>query len=98
MRQALGREEGIRCDTQGCAVVKPAPATPFEMVEAHLVLELLVIPFDAPAQQRELHQIAAYGRRRQRRQPMLRGRVLGTRPFDSKPLFRSRRAKETVPL
>jgi hypothetical protein len=46
-------------------VVKAAPRSPLEVVEADLALEFLVVALDAPAQLHESRQLAIRRRRRQ---------------------------------
>src|SRR5207247_9768022 len=77
-------------------MVKAPPASPFKMIEPQLVLQLLVVPLDAPAQHGELDQIGARRRRRQRGQPILDRGGFGARPLDEQPLLGARRRTPVV--
>ena len=48
--EAIADEKAIGGDAQGRVMMKAAPATPFIMREAELLLELLVIPFERAAE------------------------------------------------
>jgi hypothetical protein len=48
-RLPLGDQEPVGCDAQRGVVVEAAPSSSFEVAEADLLLELLVIALDAPA-------------------------------------------------
>jgi hypothetical protein len=69
MRQPLRGKKRVRRNTERGVMVETPPASPFKMIEPQLVLQLLVVPLDAPAQHRELDQIGARRRGRQRGQP-----------------------------
>src|SRR5712692_6655990 len=71
-------------------VMKAAPAAPFEMIEAELVLEFLIVALDAPAELGETDELADRRRRRQGREPILRRLRIASRPLDQQPLFRPR--------
>src|SRR2546422_7793764 len=77
-------------------MVEAPPASPFEMIEPQLVLELLVVPLDTPAQHREADQIRPRRRRRQRGQPILDRCGFGARPLDEQPLLGARRRTPVV--
>src|SRR6478672_9360366 len=47
---ALGRQEGVRGDAQGRVVVEAAPAPSLEVAEPQLLLQLLEVALDPPAQ------------------------------------------------
>ena len=53
------REEGVSDGAECRVVVKASPHSTFEMVEPDLLLQFLVVAFDAPTQLREAHQLAA---------------------------------------
>src|SRR6266536_5940161 len=69
-------------------VIEAAPAAALEMVEPELVLELLIVALDAPAQLGEADEVGERRRLRQRRQPILRGLCVGPWPLDQQPLLR----------
>src|SRR5438093_5171355 len=69
-------------------VMEPPPAAAFEMIEPELVLQLLVIAFDAPAQMRQPSE-RGHGRRRgQRREVVLRWCRLVEGPLTQEPFGR----------
>ena len=59
------------------------------MTEAHLLLQVLVVSFDAPAQFRGLREVSEAHVVGQRAQPILRWLLLVLGPFDEEPLLRS---------
>jgi hypothetical protein len=59
MRQPLRGKKRVRRNTERGVMVETPPAAPFKMIEPQLVLQLLVVPLDAPAQHHELDQIGA---------------------------------------
>src|SRR5437899_1135226 len=65
MRQPLRGEKRVRRDAECGVMVEAPPASPFEVIEPQLVLQLLVVPLDTPAQHREPDQIRPRRRRRQ---------------------------------
>src|SRR5216683_2438619 len=68
--------------------MKATPPPALEVIEPELVLELLIIALDAPAQFGEAHKLGDRRRRRQGREPILRGLGVASRPLDQQPLFR----------
>lgn len=48
-KKAFPHQERIGCDAQGGVVMKAAPSTAFVVVEAHLVLQFLVVALDPPS-------------------------------------------------
>src|SRR5215510_3550665 len=68
-------------------VMEASPAAALEVIESQLILELLVIALDAPAQLGEMHEGGEGRRRRQGREPILGGFRLPARPFDEQPLL-----------
>src|SRR5919106_1367298 len=72
-------------------MMKAAPAAALEMVEPKLILEFLIIALDAPAQLGEADEVGQGRRRRQGREPILRGLGVAPRPLDQQPLFRAGR-------
>src|SRR3954470_19923970 len=66
----FGDQETVGGDAHGGVMVKAEPSAPFEMPEADLLLELLIIALDAPAQLGSVDQIAERGVSRQGREPI----------------------------
>src|SRR5712691_7826770 len=75
-------------------MMESSPAAALEMIQPQLVLELLIVALDPPAQLGEADELGDRGRLRQRREPILRRFAGSPGPFDQQPLFRPRgRAK-----
>jgi hypothetical protein len=70
-------------------MVEPAPTPPLVVAQPHLLLELLEIPFDAPAQLGLLDQVSKRRVRRQGREPVFRRLLLPLRPLDQDPFLSS---------
>src|SRR5262245_5187263 len=70
-------------------MMEAAPAPPLEMIQAEFVLELLVVPLDPPAELGQPHELGERDRRRQGREPILRGLGFARRPLDQEVLFRA---------
>src|SRR6202049_2978204 len=68
-------------------MVEATPSAPFEMAEPDLLLELLVIALDAPAQLGGIDQIAERDVFRQGREPIFGRLVLALGPLDQQPFF-----------
>jgi hypothetical protein len=68
--------------------MEATPAAPFEMSEPDLLLEFLIIPFDAPAQLGEVHQGRESDVFGKGREPVFGRFLLTFRPLDQQPLFR----------
>src|SRR5437879_4999816 len=85
-------------NAQRGVMVEAPPAPPFEVIQPQLVLQLLVVPLDPPAQHGEPDQIGARGHRRQRGQPILDRGGFGARPLDEQPLFGARRRTPVVAM
>src|SRR6186713_1868037 len=83
----LANEEAISRDAQGGVMMEAAPTPPLKVVEAQFLLELLVVPFDPPAQLGGADQVDQGGRRRQGRQPVLARLLLSFRPLDQQPFL-----------
>src|SRR5260370_8321536 len=71
-------------------MMEATPAAALEMIQPQLVLELLIVALDPPAQLGEADELGDGGRLRQRREPVLGGRAVAPWPFDQQPLFRPR--------
>src|SRR5260221_9690119 len=68
-------------------MMEAAPAASFKMPESHLLLELLIIALDAPAQLGQIDQTVEGNLFRQRREPVFGRRVLAFGPLDQQPFF-----------
>src|ERR1700676_4139617 len=69
-------------------MVKAKPSPPFEMTERHLLLEVLIVALDAPAQFGSVPQITEGDVVGQRREPIFGGLFLALGPLDQQPLLR----------
>src|SRR5712692_6225759 len=65
--------------------METAPAAALVVIEPDLVLELLEVALDAPADFHEADELVERDRGRHRRQPVLRGRRLAPRPLHEQP-------------
>src|SRR4029453_11410880 len=97
-KASLAHEEAVSRNTQGGVMVKATPTPPLEVSEAQLLLELLVIPLDPPAQLGAADQIDQGGRRRQGRQPVLARLLLPLRPLDQQPFLGMRLSTPVVAM
>ncbi len=79
-------------------MMEASPPAALEMVEPELVLELLIVALDAPAQLGGVDEIAQGCLGGQAREPVLRRLGLAFRPFDKEPLFWPRRAAPIVAM
>src|ERR1700676_4540914 len=68
-------------------MVKAAPASPFIMREAKFLLQLLVVPLNAPAHHRRVDPRAQRHRRRQVAQPIVHRLWLALGPLEHEPFF-----------
>src|SRR3989442_14321542 len=68
-------------------MMEASPAAALEMVEPELILELLIVALDAPAQLGEADEVGEGRRLRQGREPILRGLRFAPRPLDQQPLL-----------
>ena len=68
-------------------MVEASPTSPLVMTETDLLLQVLVVPFDAPAQLGEIDQLGERGVFRQGREPVLRRLLLVLGPFDQEPFL-----------
>src|SRR5208282_88165 len=69
-------------------VMKAAPSSAFIMTETELLLELLIIALDAPAQLGKIDHLVEGHVVRNGGEPVLGRSALARGPFDEKPLFR----------
>ena len=81
-RLLLGDQEAVGCDAYRGVVMEAAPASAFEVAEAELLLELLVVALDAPAQLGEIDHAHPGNVVGKSGEPILGGLLLGFRPFD----------------
>src|SRR5215208_693407 len=93
---ALGHQEGVGRDAQGRVVVEAAPAAALEVPQAELLLELLEVALDAPAQPRGRDQLLERGRLGQRGEPVLGRSLLVLGPLGEEPLPGARLAQAEV--
>src|SRR5713101_5455165 len=69
--------------------MEASPSSTFEMPEPDLLLELLIIALDAPAQLGEVDQSRKIDVLRKGREPVFGRLVIALGPLDQQPLFRS---------
>ncbi|MBM2804216.1 MAG: hypothetical protein HW419_2109 [Deltaproteobacteria bacterium] len=96
MFKTIRQQEAVGCDTQSSVMMKSTPAPSLVVAQAELLLELLIVPLNAPAHLGGPDQIHKRGVSGQRRQPILGRFCLIYRPFDQQPLFGTRSAKPLV--
>jgi hypothetical protein len=70
-------------------MVEATPSPPFEMPEPDLLLQLLIIALDAPAQLGEIYQVAEGDILLKRREPIFFRLRVTFRPLDQQPFFRA---------
>src|SRR6266849_6563578 len=68
-------------------MMEATPSAPFIMPEPDLLLELLIIALDAPAQLGSVDQIAECDAARQGREPIFGRLLLALGPLDQQPFF-----------
>src|ERR1700704_1975720 len=88
-RLPLGDQESVGCDAQRGVMMKAAPAASLIVSEPDLLLELLIVALDAPAQFGEIDQLAEADLLRQGREPVFGRYLFALRPLDQQPLLRS---------
>src|SRR5215212_5454729 len=69
--------------------METAPAPSLKVSQTDLLLELLIIPLNAPAQFRQIDELCHGGVGRQGRKPVLGRLLLALGPLDQAPLLRS---------
>src|SRR5947208_16665513 len=79
-------------------VMEAAPSAAFEVPEPDLLLELLIIALDAPAQLSQIDEGGKIDVFRQGRQPVFDRLLLAFRPLDQQPLRRMRRGELLVAM
>src|SRR6185437_5888341 len=86
-RTPLGDQESVSGDGKRRMVVEAAPSASLVVAESKLLLQILIITLDAPAQLGEIDQRLERRGRRQGREKVLGRLLLGRRPFDQQPFF-----------
>jgi len=79
-------------------MVEATPSPPFEMPEPDLLLQLLIIALDAPAQLGEIYQVAEGDILLKRREPIFCRLGLTFRPLDQQPFFRAALGKIVISM
>jgi hypothetical protein len=87
-RLRFGDQETVGGDAHGGVTVKAEPSASFEMPEADLLLEFLIVALDASAQLGGVDQIAKRNAFRQGPEPIFCGFFLALWPLDQQPLLR----------
>lgn len=98
MAEALGNEKAVSGDTQGGMVMKAQPASALVMRKSELLLEFLVIAFDAPAHLGDEDQLFQGGFGRGSREEILGGLGLTFGPFDQQPFLWAHLGAEVIPV
>ena len=78
--------------------MKTTPSAPLEMAEPDLLLELLIIALDAPAQFGDVDEATESDVVWQGREPVFGGLVLALGPFDQQPFFRPRFSQPIIAM
>ena len=89
-RLPLGDQEAVGRDAQRRMVMKAAPSAAFKMAQPNLLLELLIIALDAPAQFGDVDQVIEGYRVWERREPVFGRLGLALRPLYQQPFRRMR--------
>src|SRR3989304_879180 len=71
-------------------MMESAPPAAFEVIQAELILEFLIIPLDSPAELGQADEGGDRHRLGQGRQPVLRGLGVPAGPLDQEPLLWAR--------
>ena len=79
--------ESIGCDAQRGVVMEAADPATFEVPETDLLLELLIVALDAPAQLGKLHQATESHVLGKRREPVFGWFFLAFGPLDQQPFL-----------
>lgn len=98
MTQPFGYQKAIGCDAQGRVMVETPPAPTFVMGQAKLLLEILVVTFNAPTHLGHRHQTFERGVGGQRGQDVFRRLALPLGPFDQEPLFVPQLGPPVIPM
>lgn len=89
LHQALADQKPVGRNAQRGMVMKATPVAPLEVVQAELLLQLLVVPFDASAHLDDVHQFFPDRRRGEGGQEILGRLGFALGPFDEQPFFRA---------
>ena len=95
---ALDSQETVGNRAESGVVVKAAPASPFIMAEADLLLELLIVALDPPAQLGKIDEAIEGDVVRKGGEPVLGRLALAFGPFDQEPLLGSRLRKPLIAM
>ena len=87
MFKPVRQQEAVGGNAQSSVMMKAAPTPSLVVAQTELLLEILIIAFNAPAHLGGLDQIDKRCVSGQRRQPILGRFGLIDRPFDQQPLF-----------
>ena len=98
MTEALGNEKAVGSNTQGGVVVEALPAPALVMRETELLLEFLIVPFDAPAHLGDKDQLRQCGLDRGGGEEVFCRLGFTFRPFDQQPLFGAHFGAEIIPV
>ena len=79
-------------------VVEAPPASPLVVTEPDLLLEVLVVPLDAPAQLGLLDKVGKRRVIRQGREPVFGRLLLAVRPLNEQPLLGARLMPEMIAM
>src|SRR5208337_192381 len=96
-RRSFADEKTVGGDAEGGVMMESAPASPFEMGEAELAFEFLVVALDAPAQFGRVDENVDRRVFAQGRKPVFRRLFFALGPFDEKPFQRMGRRNLPVP-
>ena len=94
----LADQESVGCDAQRGVMVKASPSPPFKMAEPYLLLEVLIVTLDAPAQLGQIDQTMERGVFWNRREPVFDRLALALGPFDQEPFFRAGRGEIVISM
>ena len=86
----LRDEKPVGGDAEAGVVVEASPSPPFIGAQAKLLLELAIIPLDAPAELGRGHEIAPRRVRRKRGQPVFERLGIAFGPLDQQPFLGAR--------
>src|SRR5262245_58748579 len=78
--------------------MEPSPSSPLEVAEPHLLLELLIVVLDAPAQLGVIDQPPKVDVLGKRREPELGRLLFAFWPFDEQPFFRIRFGEPVIAM
>src|SRR3954464_13288137 len=79
-------------------MVEAAPSPSFKMSQPDLLLEFLIVAFDAPSQLGNVDELTERDVFRKRRQPIFDRLVLAIGPFNQKPLLRPAAGEPVIPM